>query len=66
MSTVAPSTTQPNTKNENSAVTSLNPALLTALQDIATAYNIDLWGNFAKKGSALSGDSFKGSFYLKP
>lgn len=66
MSNVASSTVKPNTKEQNSAVTNFDPTLLTALQDIATAYGIELYGGYVKKNAApLNGDSFKGTFHVR-
>ena len=67
MANITASPTKTNIKNENKAVTAFDPTFLTALQDMATYYGVELWGNYAKTGKvAISGDTFKGSFHLHP
>ena len=65
MSNIPTSTTEVKKKNENISVTNLDPNLLTALQDLATYFNVEIWGTYVKPGVAVNGDSFKGSFHVK-
>ena len=67
MSNIATSNTVANTKNENSAAQVFNPTFLTALQDLSTYFGVELFGSFVQSGKKpLVGDSYKGSFHVKP
>ena len=66
MTNIASSATKQNTKNENNAATNLDPNFLQALQDLATYFNVEIWGSYAKSGVApVNGDTFKGTFHVK-
>lgn len=66
MSNIQASPKTPNQKAENASVASAYPTLLTALQDMATFYGVEISGKYVKPSAGLSGDPSRGSFYVKP
>lgn len=66
MSNIATSTKTPKTTAENASVNNAYPTLLTALQDMATFYGVEIKGIYVKPTAGLNGDAFRGSFYVKP